>query len=121
MDFTRLFEILEYQQQRYPQQVALAGRGPAGWHTIGTADSIAQRDCLSAGLLRAGLHKGDRIGILAHCGSPEWVIADAAMLQTGLVPAKLDKSLLKLEAEAHTMHVGRDAGSLEKSPAIARK
>lgn len=106
MDFTRLFEILEYQQQRYPQQVALAGRGPAGWHTIGTADSIAQRDCLSAGLLRAGLHKGDRIGILAHCGSPEWVIADAAMLQTGLVPVPIHTTARPEELA----HIAHDAG-----------
>ncbi len=85
MDFTRLFEILEYQHQRYPQSTALAGRENGVWRTWSTAEVLAERDRLSAGLLHLGLQKGDRVGMLAHCGSPYWAIADAAMLQIGLV------------------------------------
>lgn len=106
MDFTRLFEILEYQQHRYPRPVALAGRSATGWHTVDTAGCLAQRDRLSASLLRAGLHKGDRIGILAHCGSPEWVIADAAMLQTGMIPVPIHTTARPEELT----HIARDAG-----------
>ncbi len=31
MDFTRLFDILDYQQERFPQTVALAGRESGVW------------------------------------------------------------------------------------------
>ena len=89
MDFTRLFEILEYQNRRYPQPIALAGRENGIWRTWSTEQALAERDRLSAGLLYLGLQKGDRVGVLAHCGSPQWAIADVAMLQIGLVPVPM--------------------------------
>lgn len=106
MDFTRLFEVLEYQQQRYPQQVALAGRERGSWKTWSTAGLIADRDRLSAGLLHLGLLKGDKIGILAHCGSPQWAIADAAMLQIGIVPVPIHSTARPDEV----VHIIRDTG-----------
>ncbi len=89
MDFTRLFEILEYQNRRYPQRAALVGRENGVWRSWSTAEALAERDRLSAGLLYLGLQKGDRVGVLAHGGSPQWAIADAAMLQIGLVPVPM--------------------------------
>jgi len=106
MDFTRLFEILEYQQHRFPQQVAFAGRQDGGrWRTWSTEQVLAERDRLSAGLLRCGLRHGDRIGVLAHCGSPEWAIADAAMLQVGIVPVPIHSTARPDEVA----HIARDA------------
>lgn len=89
MNFTRLFDILDYQLLRFPQNVAAAGRCAGEWRTWTTAQLVAERDRLSAGLLQRGLHPGDRLGILAHCGSPEWLIADAAMMQIGIVPVPI--------------------------------
>ncbi len=106
MDFTRLFEILEYQQKRYPQQVALAGREQGKWRTWSTAELLAKRDRVSTGLLHRGLHKGDKIGILAHCGSPQWAIADAAMLQIGVIPVPIHATSRADEIA----HIIRDAG-----------
>lgn len=105
MDFTRLFEILDYQQKRYPQQVALAGREQGKWRTWNTAELLAERDRLSAGLLHLGFHKGDKIGILAHCGSPQWAIADAAMLQIGVVPVPIHSTSRPDEIA----HIAKDA------------
>ncbi|MCW5924727.1 MAG: long-chain fatty acid--CoA ligase [Saprospiraceae bacterium] len=106
MDFTRLFEILEYQQQRYPHQVALAERVQGGWQTWSTQELLKTRDELSAGMLHLGFHKGDRVGILAHCGSPQWAIADAAMLQIGVVPVPVHATSRRDEIA----HIARDAG-----------
>jgi long-chain acyl-CoA synthetase len=89
MDFTRLFEILEYQQLRYPQEQSLMGRVDNAWRGWSTAALLAERERLSAGLLECGLRQGDRVGVLAHCGSPRWVVADAAMLQLGIVPVPI--------------------------------
>jgi long-chain acyl-CoA synthetase len=105
MNFSRLFEILEYQQIRYPQKVAAAGRVDGSWKTWTTAELLAERDQLSAGLLHIGLHPGDCVGILAHCGSPEWIIADMAMLQVGIVPVPIHATA-RLDEIAH---IAKDA------------
>lgn len=89
MDFTRLFDVLPYQQHRYSQKTAMAGRENGVWRHWSTTDLMTERDRLSAGLHTIGLRKGDRVGLLAHCGSPQWAIADAAMLQLGIVPVPI--------------------------------
>ncbi|MFN0216450.1 MAG: AMP-dependent synthetase/ligase [Saprospiraceae bacterium] len=100
MNFTRLFEILEYQQLRCPQQVAAAGLRPNDWHTWTTDELLTERDQISAGLLQAGLRPGDCVGILAHCGSPEWIISDGAMMQIGIVPVPIHATA-RLDEIAH--------------------
>lgn len=105
MDFNRLFEVLEYQQHRYPQQVSMAGRSHNGWRSWSTAEMLHERDRLSAGLLGAGLHEGDKVGILAHCGSPQWVMADAALLQLGMIPVPIHATARPDEIS----HIAQDA------------
>lgn len=100
MNFSRLFEILEYQQLRYPQKVASAGRRDGNWQGWTTAELLTERNHVSAGLLHLGLHPGDCIGVLAHCGSPEWLIADAAMLQVGIIPVPIHATA-RLDEIAH--------------------
>lgn len=106
MDFTRLFDILDYQQERFPQTVALASRESSAWRKWSTTELIAERDRLSAGLLAQGLRPGDRIGMLAHCGSPKWIVADAAMLQLGMVPVPVHATARPDEIA----YIFRDAG-----------
>ncbi len=105
VDFTRLFEILEYQQVRFPQTISMAGRKDGAWRTWQTTELLTERDRLSAGMLAAGLHKGDHIGILAHCGSPQWAIADAAMLQIGIIPVPIHATARPDEIA----HIAKDA------------
>lgn len=105
MDFTRLFDVLPYQQQRYPQKIAMAGRENGSWRHWSTAELLAERDRLSAGLHTLGFHKGERIGMLTHCGSPYWIIADAAMLQLGIVPVPIHATCRPDEIA----HIARDA------------
>jgi long-chain acyl-CoA synthetase len=105
MDFTRLFEVLEYQQHRYPQPMSIAGRSGHQWQTWTTEALLAERDRLSAGLLACGLHEGERVGILAHCGSPQWVMTDSALLQIGLVPVPIHATARTDEIQ----HIVQDA------------
>jgi long-chain acyl-CoA synthetase len=107
MDFTRLHDLFHYQQQRYPKTIALAGRQPNGerWQHWSTDAAITERDRLSAGMLEMGFRHGQRIGILAHAGSPQWLIADAAMLQIGIVPVPIHTTARTDEIA----HIIRDA------------
>ncbi|MBL7807150.1 MAG: long-chain fatty acid--CoA ligase [Saprospiraceae bacterium] len=105
MTFSLLFEILEYQQARFPQKVSAAGWRNGQWHTLTTTELLAERDQISAGLLHTGLHPGDRVGILAHCGSPEWLIADAAMMQVGIIPVPIHATARPDEMA----HIAQDA------------
>jgi long-chain acyl-CoA synthetase len=106
MDFTRLFDILDYQRQRFARADAVSGlRADGQWHTWSTDEVCAERDRLSAGLLAAGLHRGDRVGVLVHRGSPRWAVADAAMLQVGIVPVPIHATA-RLDEVAHIV---RDA------------
>ncbi|HLP93094.1 MAG TPA: long-chain fatty acid--CoA ligase [Saprospiraceae bacterium] len=105
MTFSLLFEILEYQQARFPQKVSAAGWRNGQWHTLTTAEMLAERDQISAGLLHAGLHPGDRVGMLAHCSSPEWLIADAAMMQIGIIPVPIHATARPDEMA----HIAQDA------------
>ncbi|MBL7774451.1 MAG: AMP-binding protein, partial [Saprospiraceae bacterium] len=106
MDFSCLFDLLDYQRQRYPQAVALSGKTGGVWRSWSTEELLAERERISTGLYRLGFKKGDRVGILAHCGSPQWIIADGAMLQLGIVPVPVHATARPDELA----HIVRDAG-----------
>lgn len=107
MDFNRLFDILDYQHRIFPRKDALAHRTSSGtWQTMETSEIKQERDCFSAGLLQAGFHKGDRIGILTHCGSSQWLIADMAMLQIGITVVPIHATARPDEIA----HIIKDAG-----------
>lgn len=89
MEFSRLFDIAHYQLRLEPKDVALAWRVNGAWQTWSTARVVEIRDRLSLGLRNRGLKAGDRVAILAHCGSPEWLVADLAMMQAALVPVPI--------------------------------
>lgn len=52
------------------------------------------------------MHPHDRVAVLVHCGSPQWVVADAAMMQIGIVPVPIHATSRPDEIA----HIARDAG-----------
>ncbi|MFN7118777.1 MAG: hypothetical protein ACK4TA_18405, partial [Saprospiraceae bacterium] len=71
MDFFRLFDILPYQQKRFPNKIALAKRHQDGWHAFSPEQCIAEINQTSIQLQELGIQKGDKVAILARIGSPE--------------------------------------------------
>lgn len=120
MTFTQLFEIIEYQQQRFPQKVAVAGKVNGRWRTWSTAELLAARDKLCAELLVLGFRRGDCIGILTHCGSPEWLIADIAMMKAGVVPVPIHATA-RLDEIAHIARDARLRGCFVSNDAMRRR
>lgn len=85
MDFRRLFDILAYQESKYPQKVAIAHKQGYQWESYSTKECIDLVNQISAGALDLGLKKGDKIALISHTGSAIWNILDFGMQQIGVV------------------------------------
>ena len=83
-DFTRLFDILYYQNEKYPQADAFAAKVNGQWKKYSTGDIIEQANKVSLALLKLGVKPDDKIAIVSN-NRPEWNITDIGMLQIGAV------------------------------------
>lgn len=105
MDFRRLFDILAYQSQRFPQRKALSIREGAGWQHYSTSDCEREAARISAGWLQLGLKRGDRVAILAERASPRWLLLDIGLMQAGFVPVPMHSS----SSQEELRYILRDA------------
>ena len=78
MDFTRLFDIPNFQANRYPQKVALAMLEQGKWITFSSEKLVQCIEQTSATLLRLGLKKGNKIALIGKTGSIYWNVLDFA-------------------------------------------
>ncbi|MFN5376321.1 MAG: AMP-dependent synthetase/ligase [Chitinophagaceae bacterium] len=88
---TRLFDFLEWQLQKFPQEDMLAAKENGVWRKYSTQEIKQITDSLSMGLLKAGIgyqdgsiEGRDKIAVLSN-NRPEWLILDLAVQQTGAV------------------------------------
>ena len=70
MDFRRLFDILPYQKTRYPNKIAMAQWENDKWQSYDTDSCLNYISQVSAGLLKLGIHRGDKVGDYDPCGKP---------------------------------------------------
>jgi len=85
IDFNRLFDIIHYQQQKFPQQKALNSFEAGAWKSY-SIDEIQKRvDIISCWLLSQGFEKGTCVVTIPRMGSPVWMIIDFACQQVGLI------------------------------------
>jgi long-chain acyl-CoA synthetase len=85
IDFTRVFDILSYQQQKYPQRHALNEKQNGRWQHYSIEDVIQQTNRVSCWLIENGYEKGDRVAVMPKMGSHAWLIIDFACQQVGLI------------------------------------
>lgn len=97
MVFSKLHELIYFQQSRYPSHNAFNQKILGRWEKRSTEQFILQMNQLSKGLHEFGLRKGDRVGILASHGSTEFFIIDMACLQLGLVTIPINPKHLNKE------------------------
>ena len=99
IDFTRVFDIISYQQKKYPQTKALNSVREGQWFGYSIGEVQEQADNVSCWMLGQGLSKGDRIALVPKMGSPEWMITDFACQQIGLivVPIHPTSSIAEME------------------------
>ena len=106
-DFTRLFDILSYQREKYPNQHALNAFEAGSWKGLSIYEIQEKVDSVSCWLIRSGLVHGQTVIMVPVMGTPEWVILDFACQQCGLVTipmhpttAPQDIELIITETEA---------------------
>ena len=88
---TRLFDFLDWQLQKFPQEDMLAAKENGIWKKYSTQEIKQLADSLSMGLLKAGIgyqdgsiEGRDKVAVLSN-NRPEWLILDLAVQQTGAV------------------------------------
>ncbi len=83
--FTRVFDILNYQLNKYPQARALNKFVNGKWESYSINEIQKRADALSCWLLENGFKKGNNVAIIPVMGRPEWMIFDFACQQIGVV------------------------------------
>ncbi|NCW11623.1 MAG: long-chain fatty acid--CoA ligase [Chitinophagia bacterium] len=91
MEIKRLFDCIEHQLNHFPQEDMLAAKENGVWRKYSTQEVAQNVNELSAGLLSLGLSAhnftpegSDKIAVIST-NRPEWLFADMAAQQLGLI------------------------------------
>jgi long-chain acyl-CoA synthetase len=106
MNPTRLFDCIDVQLARFPQEAMFAAKEEGGiWRKYSTAEIKDMVDRLAAGLLHLGVsgndmsvEKRDKIAIISN-NRPEWMMLDLAVQKTGAVLVPIYPTLAANELE----------------------
>jgi len=104
--FATLSQTFQHQARKYGDRAFLKQKRDGAWRDFSWIEIEREASLLRAGLIRDGIKAGDRVGILAD-NSPEWVIADHAILGLGgvVVPLYTTSSV------DETRHIINDSGA----------
>ena len=86
MALNRLFDILYYQRDTYPQKEAVKSWRDSKWHVFSSQECVDLVESLAVGLIEKGVNPGEKVGIISQVGSVEWNIADFALQIVGAIP-----------------------------------
>jgi long-chain acyl-CoA synthetase len=84
-NFTRVFDILAYQQARYPQQKAVNIFSENKWQGIAIGDLSTRVNDVSCWFMAQGYKKGDMLAIMPRQGNLDWLVIDFACQQVGII------------------------------------
>jgi long-chain acyl-CoA synthetase len=84
-NFLRVFDLLDYQNKKYPQISSLNYFVDGAWQPFSTQAIKENVDNLSCWLIEQGFQKGDCVALVPKMGSPTWMIIDFACQQLGMV------------------------------------
>lgn len=85
MKVTRIFDLMEFYLENYPdQEAALAYKRRGEWKKFSIQEYADAVNNISYGLLKLGVQKGDNIGIVGG-NRPQWNMLDMAIMQVGAI------------------------------------
>ncbi|HLU81559.1 MAG TPA: AMP-dependent synthetase/ligase [Flavobacteriaceae bacterium] len=79
----RLFDIPYFQKKNYPLEKAFSTKYDGKWVSLSTSEFIDKANQVSRGLLKLGVKKGDKIGLISTNNRTEWNVMDMGILQLG--------------------------------------
>ncbi|MCX7637672.1 MAG: AMP-dependent synthetase/ligase [Cyclobacteriaceae bacterium] len=89
LDFSRVFDVLDYQLLKHPQQRAFNIRRSGKWHNLSAEEAERQSDRLACWFISQGLAAGTCVALIPRGGSPEWLLVDFAVQKAGLIVVPL--------------------------------
>lgn len=106
-NFTRIFDILTYQREKYPNATALNAFTGGAWKGYSISAIQNKVDAVSCWLIENNFKKDDKIIFVPIIGNPEWVMLDFACQQVGIITVPIhptsptqDIELILQETEA---------------------
>jgi long-chain acyl-CoA synthetase len=96
---SRVFDLLPYQLEHFPQNTAFAQKLGGGWRTSSTAESLDIIAALAWGLHMAGIRKDDRVANVTETNRPEWYFIDSAVMSLGAVDLPIYPNISSEEFE----------------------
>jgi len=96
-EIKRVFDLLKYSMER-PQQEFINGKVNGKWINYSTEAFCEAVDNLSRGLIKSGVSKESRVGVMSH-NRPEWNISDFAINQIGAYQIPLYPTLAEHDIE----------------------
>src|SRR5437879_5064041 len=112
MEVLRIFDLLPYQLENFPQDDAFVSKVDGIWKKYSSGDAINRANAFSHGLLKLGIKPGDKIAIICP-NRPEWNFLDYGIQQIGAVGVPMyptitedDYSYIFKDAEIKLVFVG---------------
>lgn len=93
MTLTRIFDIPYITLKKYAKPDYINDKIDGSWRHYSTAEFIAKSDQFSRGLMKLGLKKGDKIGLITSNNRTEWCVIDQAALQLGIITVPIYPSI----------------------------
>jgi len=75
MEVTRIFDLLERYQQKFPKDDALCGKEKGQWTKYSTSQFVENSYNIASGLIAMGFAKDDKVAIISN-NRPEWNFVD---------------------------------------------
>ena len=97
-DFTRLFDLFDYQNVSHPREDALNYKYGGVWKNYSSQDCVNFRDKVSRALLASGLKPDDKVALISP-NRPEWNFMDYGMLQVGIINVPIYPTISEREYE----------------------
>lgn len=82
-EITRLFDFPYFQLENYPLEDALVSKHNGVWEKTSTQAYIDKANAISRALLKLGIQKDQKVGVISSTNRTEWNIVDVGVLQTG--------------------------------------
>jgi long-chain acyl-CoA synthetase len=96
---SRVFDLLPYQLEHFPENTAFAQKLGGAWKTFSTAESLDIINALAWGLHKLGVREGDRVANVTETNRPEWYFIDSAVMSLGAVDLPIYPNISSEEFE----------------------